>query len=104
MSKYQDPKFDKSKYWKRRNNTTDVLDKEGQPVKEKGKKLKQPKPLRGQGDYPERIVGMTPSPVTIGFNNEGQMVVQNRAWRRQRVVLPGDEKPKQKKAKRKKRK
>lgn len=107
MSKYQNPKFDKEKYWKRRENVVKEKVPDGDKVKKDGtpkmKTIETVKPLRGQGDTPSRIVGYKPSDVTIGFSNDGKLVVQNRAWRRTPVKLD-DEKPTKMKSKRKKKK
>lgn len=88
--------FDKEKYWKRRLHTVNKLDEEGKPVKKNGKNIKVPKPLRGQ-DIPSRIINTEPSEASVGFANDGHMVVLNRDYRRQKYKLPDTEpKPKKK--------
>ena len=84
--------FDKEEYWKRRNNSVPVLDDDGEPAKDdKGNEIKEPKPLRGQGEYPQPLVMPNPnSKAEIGFDNNGQMIVKNRAFRRRTVKLPDE--------------
>lgn len=80
--------FDKEEYWKRRKNTV-----EEEQEDEKGKKVKVqvPKPLRGQGDKPLPVVKPnTDSKAQIGFDNEGHMIIKNRAYRRKSFRLPGE--------------
>jgi hypothetical protein len=73
-------KFDKEAYWKRRNNVEVHEDPNGE-------KHEVAKPLRGQGDIPKPKY--TPNKkVTIGFNNKGETVVQNREYRRRPIKLP----------------
>jgi hypothetical protein len=79
--------FDKEEYWKRRNNTVPVLDKDGKPLKdENGNEVMERKPLRGQGDKPSPV-GSIPNPAAVSFTNDGKLVINNRAYRRQRDSL-----------------
>jgi hypothetical protein len=83
-------RFNKKKYWERRNNMVTLLDREGKPrLDDDGKEIKEHKPLRGQGEYPPLFKVFQQSPVTIGFTNTGELAAQNRAWRRKKVKLPG---------------
>ncbi len=59
--------FDKDKYWKNR--------KEGK---------------RGQGELPKPQITPTDNEAERSFDNEGNMVIKNRAYRRRRIRLPGD--------------
>lgn len=83
--------FDKEEYWKRRKNTIPVLDEEGEPkLDDDGNEIREPKPLRGQGLYPQPVVMPNlDSKAEISFDNNGQMIIKNRAYRRRTVKLPG---------------
>lgn len=79
--------FNKDKYWERRNNTVAVLDAESKPkLDDDGHEIKKPKPLRGQGEE-STPVKTTPSNAQISFTNDGTLVINNRAYRRQRTSL-----------------
>lgn len=72
--------FDKDKYWENRKS---------------GK--------RGQENDTPASKYDKPAEVSMGFNNDGEIVVKSRAYRRQRFVLPGQvSATKSKKNKRKK--
>lgn len=79
--------FDKEKYWERRHNT-----KKGES-----------KPLKGQED-PSLIIKQTPSEATIGFDNDGNFILKNRQYRRQKYKLPETEAQKRSKPKKKRKK
>lgn len=87
--------FDKILYWKNRNNTVTVKDKDGKDVEQR-------RPIRGQGVVPKPKRVEKDSGVSIGFDNEGHMVAKNRAFRRRRVSLSLKTSQLRKKGKRKK--
>lgn len=59
--------FDKDKYWENRKA---------------GK--------NGTGELPKPKVQETENSAERGFDNEGNIIVKNRAYRRRRIKLPGD--------------
>lgn len=59
--------FDKDKYWENRKENK-----------------------RGQGEIPKPRVVESTDGAERGFDNEGNIVVKNRAMRRRRIRLPGD--------------
>lgn len=72
--------FNKKEYWSRRNNVEKIKDPNGKEIEVK-------KPLRGQGDKVKPT--FTPNKTAeIGFNNNGEMVLKNRAYRRKPIRLP----------------
>lgn len=72
--KSKNKEFDKEAYWKRREENK-----------------------RGQGAEDKSIVGIKSSEVSIGFTNDGTLVAQNRAWRRQKYSLPTSKQTKKRK-------
>lgn len=88
--------FNKEEYWKNRNNTIKKKD-------ENGKTIRVPAPKRGQGTIPKGKIINT-SEVKIGFNNDGEIVVMNRAYRRRKLKLPKEKKVLSQKSKKKMRK
>lgn len=70
--------FDKQKYWERRNNTVKTTDKNGNEIEKR-------QPLRYEDGEP--IKAQVPSKAPIVFTNDGEMVVNNRTYRRQRGSL-----------------
>lgn len=84
--------FDKKRYWENRNHTIKQKDEDGNEVEVAA-------PKRGQGPVPKgRIINTEET--MLSFTNEGEIVVKNRAYRRQKVKLPTPKK----KVKRKKKK